>query len=413
MDNPGSVGSRCPFLFGSSWAFLEVGGDMRIIKSAIPVGVSGKGLACFFLAFLFMAVVAAPAMGAVSAGYSEFYIPGDEDNMMRALEGIGQGTQNNGTGNHAVISVVAGSDSTVIYYDHWEDGYDFDKTAPATADETYTLVNKGDTRAFTSANIPVLPRGTATFYDGRDRIYVAGGAATVTRSGWTEQAGTLLAVAWEVYPVRPQLTTYITPFGEDLFAANLLDFERVYTLIQATADGTTVQIDIDADGTYDNLDTDRDGTGDGTTVSLNRGDVFMLDRVTGMTNPLPTGVHIEGSDTLQVQYIIGDEKSGYEVRGLSAFPRGFWDDDYYAPVDGAAAAHNDQTDIFLHNPHDTAITITYESTSRSRVNVWSAMPLLSTSTKTTVLSRAGAMKRPELSAWVPVCVGKAPGAQPM
>ena len=71
-----------------------------------------------------------------------------------------------------------------------------------------------------------------------------------------------------------------------------------------------------------------------------------------------TGTRIQASDTVQVQYIIGDEGSNYEIRGLSAFPRGFWDDEYYAPVDGPAA--NYPTDIFLYNPHNTTLTVTYE-----------------------------------------------------
>ena len=95
------------------------------------------------------------------------------------------------------------------------------------------------------------------YYDGRDRIYVAGGAATVSRASWTESAGVLLAVAWEVYPVRPQLTTYILAFGENLASDpsyNLQDFERVFALIQATADDTVVTVDFDNNGTPDRLD---------------------------------------------------------------------------------------------------------------------------------------------------------------
>ena len=58
---------------------------------------------------------------------------------------------------------------------------------------------------------------TTTCYDGGDRIYVAGGVVTVTRVGWIEGVGVGdQATAWEIYPVKPQLTTYIVPFGETL-----------------------------------------------------------------------------------------------------------------------------------------------------------------------------------------------------
>ena len=75
---------------------------------------------------------------------------------------------------------------------------------------------------------------------------------------------------------------------------------------------------------------------------------------------LDTGTRILASSTVQVQYVIGDQGTTYEVRGLSAFPRGFWDDEYYAPVDSPTAG-DDPTDIYLYNPHDDPITITYET----------------------------------------------------
>ncbi|MBU2487775.1 MAG: hypothetical protein KKA60_00130, partial [Proteobacteria bacterium] len=321
------------------------------------------------IVFLGLMVLASGALAGVQAGYSEYYIPGDEDYMMLVLDTIGANDQTT-SGMHAVIAIVAGSDNTTVYYDHWEDGYDFNPDNPATADQTVALNNKGDSYTFESTNIP-LPRTTSMTacgggpcYDGRDRIYVAGGATTVTRASWTEQAGTLLAVAWEVYPVRPQLTTYILPFGEDLAsgAQNLQDFDRVFALIQATADGTQVQVDLDHNGTYDPLDWTRDGFADGTVVNLDAGEVFLLDRVSALSASLNTGTRIEGNSTLQIQYIIGDQGDNYEIRGLSAFPRGFWDDEYYAPVDGANPALNDPTDIYLHNPNAAAITISYQTT---------------------------------------------------
>ena len=48
----------------------------------------------------------------------------------------------------------------------------------------------------------------------------------------------------------------------------------------------------------------------------------LLDRVSAHTATLNTGTVIEGTKTLQVQYVIGDQGSAYEIRGLSAFPPG-------------------------------------------------------------------------------------------
>ena len=336
-----------------------------------------KTMAFFsFCFFCLLILTASQAFGSASAGYSEFYIPGDEELLLDVLSEIGEGGQ--GSTTHCYITVTAWSDNTTIYYDHWEDagGYDFDPDDPTTADETIPLAKRGDSWVFESgfipADPPTLPRGTAEYYDGRDRIYVAGGAATVSRAGWTEDDGTLLAVAWEVYPVRPQLTTYILPFGENLAdtgGADLQDFERVFAMIQATSNGTVVTIDFDGDGIPDQLDQNRDGDmtdpEDDITVELDAGEVYLLsnDSSTAISS-LDSGTIIKSSSTVQVQYIIGDEGSNFEIRGLSAFPRGLWDDEYYAPVDGANDAEGD-VDIYLYNPQDDMLTIEYQTQSGS------------------------------------------------
>ena len=308
------------------------------------------------------------------AGYSEYFIPGDEDIMGQVWADIG------GTGGavltdprHTIISVVAWSPNTTLYYDHWEDGYDFDPDNPSTADETYTLVNKGDSRIFESSNIPVNPRGTATYYDGRDRIYVAGGSVTVTRSSWEETDGTVFALAWEVYPVKPQMIKYIMPFGDDLAGAprNYIDFLRVFALIQATKNNTVVTFDVNKDGVSGDticITHDNPCTTTATQVTLNQGEVFLLDRFapfpTTGTVSLQTGTVIQGTETLQVNYIVGDQTATYEARGFSAFPSGMWDNEYYAPVPTDAGA-NFPTQLYVYNPHSTALTINYQTSATS------------------------------------------------
>ncbi len=214
---------------------------------------------------------------AAPAGYSEYYIPGDENQMANIWANIGTAGGTAGApvvvsganaARHTTISVVAWSDNTTVYYDHWENckgtalgsggctnGYNFDPNDPSTADETYTL-NKGESHIFESNNIPVNPRGTGQYYDGGDRIYVAGGAVSVSRMSWIDDVGTVFSIAMEVYPVKPQMTTYILPFGEDLYASDstvFRSFDRVYALVQATQDNTEVQFDVNGDGTYDTI----------------------------------------------------------------------------------------------------------------------------------------------------------------
>ena len=190
-------------------------------------------------AFLLLACVS-PAHAQVPAGYSEYYIPGDEDNLSLAL--CTHGSTSNActsTNTHAVISVTGWADTTAVYYDHWENGYNFDPANPTTADETYTFntgqrhglrerhhhppTNRDAPRRLDLHQAPQRRRGhdhsqpDLLCYDGRDRIYMAGGPVTVAACGVEpgERRGRP-GVAWEIYPVKPQLTTYIFPFGENI-----------------------------------------------------------------------------------------------------------------------------------------------------------------------------------------------------
>lgn len=351
-------------------------------------------------------LAANPAMGQVVAGYSEYYIPADEDNLSLVL--CSQGSiACTSPSTHAVISVTAWADTTAVYFDHWENGYNFDPANPTTADETYTL-NTGQRLIFESDTI-TLPR-TATppagstctklrngvaattnpnlsyvCYDGRDRIYTAGGPVTVTRVGWNQARGVgVQGAAWEIYPVKPQLTAYVFPFGENIpageTATSWFGFERVAALIQATGDGTTITVDLNGDGVPDLINANRNATksgadGDSTTVTLNRGQSFLLDRISACTTNLTTcttnpgtlnaGTAILGSNTLQVKYITGRVDENFCTRGFSAFPRGFWTSNYYAPLDQPANTNDGLTDYYMYNPNPAAITVDWEGLAAS------------------------------------------------
>lgn len=353
-----------------------------------------RNVQCLATALL-LVCAAATARAQGTAGYSEYYLPGDELNMYYIFNDLDvNGTGN--TGMHSVTSVVAWSPSTTVYYDHWENGYNFDPANPgSTADETVTLANQGSIQTFESSNVPSggpppaarNPAATCAgqgnpgnrCYDGGDRLYVAGGPVTVTRAVWMEARGAgNQGDAWEVYPVQPQLTTYILPFGENNYAASttfFTGFERVFALVQATAPNTVVSVDLDANGTPDMLNLNRDAVrgnaGDATSVTLQTGQTFLLDRISACSagancttfpggGTLSSGAVITGNETLQVKFVAGRMNTTYAARGLSAFPRGFWTEDYYAPF-GEAAAAGRNTDYYLFNPHATPLTINWQS----------------------------------------------------
>lgn len=334
---------------------------------------------CGFRRWLELAVVclllgcSASAQAQVSAGYSEYYIPGDEGIMYLIFDTLDAGTIAS-SNMHAVINVTSWSATTTVYYDHWEDGYDFDPTNPAaTADERVSLATPGAQMTFESASIPLpttamvscSPAGTC-YYDGGDRIYAAGGAVTVTRASWIDVTGVgNQAVAWEIYPVKPQLTTYILPFGEDLA---LTDFSRVFALVQATADDTSVTVDFNGDATPDTIDWNRNGSlvDDGTSYTLQQGNTLLIDQVSmALTSEvtLNAGTVIKGDKTLQLKYVSGQVRTppGWMARGFSAFPRGYWTKDYYAPLDQPTNGGVGNTDYYLYNPNAGTITVDWQS----------------------------------------------------
>ena len=341
-----------------------------------------RGLRTAWQFILFILIMLSPSLSlaAAPAGYSEYFIPGDEEDLI-----IFHNTVNNTTftTTHSVITVTAWAPNTVIYYDHWENGYAFDPQDPEKTvggvlqyDEKQTLATRGASYTFESAAIPAIPRNPANlFYDGKDKIYAIGGTVAVNRVTWPSSAGTVEAIGLEVYPVRPQLTTYIMPLGENLASAvTNPDFERVFALIQATADGTVVQFDLNGDSVMgDSICTSRNWpcTTSATQVTLNAGECFLLDRYSSSPTTgdpttvaaarLNTGTIIQGNQTLQVHYLFCDRLTNYNSRGVSAFPTGFWSDQYYAPV-GSDTGNNNPTDIFLFNPHSAPIAINYEST---------------------------------------------------
>jgi len=122
------------------------------------------------LAFSIVGFLTQP-VAALPAGFQEFFTPMPCDLTQDIFVNIDNDpTVSNGM--HYVVGVTASADNTVVYYDHWEDGYEYPGD-PGYPDEKVTL-SKGQIHTFESSNIPSSPRGTGQYYDGGDRIFVSG-----------------------------------------------------------------------------------------------------------------------------------------------------------------------------------------------------------------------------------------------
>jgi uncharacterized repeat protein (TIGR01451 family) len=290
-----------------------------------------------------------PAQAGSVAGYTEYFIPGPEEQLWAIIDDISDdagGNINIALGMHCVISITATGDETTVYYDHWEDGYDFDPDNPDATADRKDILQAGEVKEYVGGSIPVNPRGAAVYYDGGDRIYVAGATVAVSRSAWTESEGTVISLCFTLLPVKPFLTDYTIPIGEDLAwnSPFYTDFEHAYVIVQSTTDNNLVTID---DPTLAGVEV---------TATLNTGQATRLDRINA-------GTHIHADQPVQVQFIVGSiTRNLYEMRGFTAFPDSLWDNEYYNAVPGA---NNGDTDLYIYNPNPYPIIIEYEDTSGS------------------------------------------------
>jgi len=323
--------------------------------------------------FLLAALLLLPlysAQAAIFGGYSEYYIPGPEDEIWNIQVDIDNQAgaplylDNTADRMHSIISITASGNNTTVYYDHWENGYGFDPNDPEnTYDEKFTLqagefLNLENRVGNPAELVPVTARPatrTELYYDGADRFYVAGNSVAVSRTLWPGDPVVLttFALSWEVYPIKPFLTEYTIPVGEDLDASKgYEDFEQTYVLVMSTEDNNQVQIDEpDGGGGYGAVD-----------------QIDTLDR--GQTTTryhIDAGTRIISQKPVQVQFIVANSRGHFEMRGYVAVPDNLWDNEYYNPVNGDGSGGGYDTDLYIYNPNLTPIIVTYEDSSGSGV----------------------------------------------
>ncbi|MBD3238428.1 MAG: hypothetical protein GF332_02200 [Candidatus Moranbacteria bacterium] len=302
-----------------------------VIKVFLALGLGTFGIGC------------QQARADIAAGYQEFLIPGQEEILWQVFTGMDNDpVLVESQGLRSVISVTTSLDNTKIYYDHWENGYTFDPTDPENTNDEIAFLNQGDFVEFESKNVPVNPRGNDLYYDGGDKIYIAGGPISVSRATWPESLGTVYAFSWELYPTRALLTDYSIPFGADLAQApyNYDDFNRTFLLVQAIEDNTAVEID------------DPNTAGVDIQQQLNQGETVLL-----TDNNANTSVSADKS--VQTQILVGQTQSNIssEIRGFTVVPDGLWSREYYAPLGGFSSA---DSDFYIYNPNDYDIDIQYQ-----------------------------------------------------
>jgi hypothetical protein len=222
---------------------------------------------------------------AIAPGLQEYYILGYEEHIYRMYASIGALNPSDPDQRYmaSIIDITITADGQVVFYDHWEDGYEADILNPLqTGPITGTLVfgdgdpSNGNAGDYTgrardrllagdslplscrynimgasaiTGYVPVDPRlASYVRFDGGDRIVSTGGPIALVHNLWPVDLGedppdlTWAGDSWEIYSTQALENgySYRTPIGEDLTGSQ---FTNVDLQIQALEDNTTVSVD--------------------------------------------------------------------------------------------------------------------------------------------------------------------------
>ena len=252
----------------------------------------------------------------------------------------------------SLISFAISTTGTVIWYDHWEDGYEFDVTDPiqsttqvwgdgvasngchpnvVSCTDSNDKFVAGDSVVIQNIvqigtnNNPVRD-STQVFFDGADRIQSSFPIA-VTRAAYPESPGSLMAGGVEVLDTTLWGKSYTAPVGGDTsFETDGFQYSALY--VMAGMDDTKVYIK--GSSTPVTLD-----MGESIHVLVNQGDTVTSDK------------------DVQVDFLTGDMSSTYELRWYSLRSTEDWSDKYLSPVGDTKG----ETKLVVYNPHEYAIDV--------------------------------------------------------
>jgi uncharacterized repeat protein (TIGR01451 family) len=311
----------------------------------------------------------------IDPGIFQYYVPFNDDNLWQSFADQLSPNCLNRPADNAILSTISltgSAPNTIVYYDHWEDGYDADPIVPGPTTQRIPIT---DGQVQTWQNDIPIPRNPANLlYDGRDRITVVGEPVSAVRAAWlTPRPGSLLAAAWEMPKVSDWGQNYIIPIGEDIGQGGTQpfgDYDYVSASVMAAYDGTVVRVDPNADGVFDPPQT------------LNAGQTLYIPGSPSQAIvSIRSGAQISASLPVQVQVRAGNCRAAYSGRSYTLVPVERWTNDYWSPVasffdgqDGCTVRYQPppvppqpnasaDVDIYIFNPSAAALQVTYEDAS--------------------------------------------------
>lgn len=287
-----------------------------------------------------------------------YFVPFPENEMQESLIVIDAFRGNIGVEMRTVVSMVAGNNDTIIYYDHWEDGYEDDITSPtqsttevwgdgnavngippgfATDDvDAGSIVNLEDT-------IDVTRTAVQVEYDGKDKISSTL-PITLGRAIYPIDPGEVIAEAGTALEIGILGTNYIAPVGWGTASAPYTNevFEYTAFYIMGVHDFTFVEVDKDNDGIYE------------TSAWLNEGETLFVN------GGVVVGAKARGNIPFQCHLVTGDIYSTYETRWFTQWPVEKWSSRYVSPVgsrDDTSVSVYYGALVFFYNPNTNSINV--------------------------------------------------------
>jgi IgGFc binding protein len=248
----------------------------------------------------------------------------------------------------SLISASISTDNTVIWYDHWEDGFDSDATNATTRSKTTEVWGDGNATngcrpflpsctdgtdllkagtSFVIQNSVVIPRDRLVLrWDGGDKVQTTFPIA-ITRGGYPAKPGSLLAGAVEVLDTDSWGKNFIAP----LYPGTKEAFEFTAFLFMAKEANTSIILP------------------DNTTIVLNEGESRLVRTKQNST--------LTSNKPIQVDLITGDIGSEYESRWFSLLDTAQWSNEYVSPTGEGYA----KTKLVIYNPSLTNIFVAMDT----------------------------------------------------
>lgn len=282
-----------------------------------------------------------------------FYVPLPEEEIRAGFLALNPGLGD--TTVRTTIAITIAGNGTLLYYDHWEDGYEADIANPVQP----TSQIWGDGNLATGAppgcgapacdvlnagrviilqnDVFAAPRDPASLlFDGRDK-FGSTLLVAVTQTGWPVTTGSVLADATEVFSTNDWGTVYEAPGGEGYSPM----FGDARFVIMAQRAGTIIRVDIDDDGNDDIVQ------------AIGEGETLVVDGVR-------VGTRVFANLPVQTTLLAGDPSATYEWRWYSMVPRNRWSDSYIAPVGTTVLAT--PAAVLLYNPQATPLNVNATTT---------------------------------------------------